>query len=93
MKSQQRQSFLDHIEAKAQAQPPVACWSEQHCAGNKKSWLQRSADDGSQLEITTIRNECIQVCLTEDGFTECCFVSSMHLAPGGQLRKVIPAGH
>ena len=32
MKSQQRQSFLDHIEAKAQAQPPVACWSEQHCA-------------------------------------------------------------
>ena len=47
--------------------------------------------DGSQLEINTIRNECIQVCLTEDGFTECCFVSSMHLAPDKekQLRKMI----
>ena len=47
--------------------------------------------DGSQLEINTIKNECIQVCLTEDGFTECCFVSSMHLAPDKetQLRKAI----
>ena len=46
---------------------------------------------GSQLDINTIRNECIQVCLTEDGFTECCFVSSMHLAADKerQLRKSI----
>ena len=45
----------------------------------------------SQLEIKKNKNECIQFCLTEDGLTECCFVSSMHLAPykERQLRKAI----
>ena len=61
--------------------------------GNGKSWHLKGVvmSDGSQLEINTIRNECVQVCLTEDGFTECCFVSSMHLAPDKetQLRKAI----
>ena len=47
--------------------------------------------DGSQLDLTTIKNECIRVCLTEDGCTECCYVSSMHLAPDKetQLRESI----
>ena len=61
--------------------------------GNRKSWHLKGVvmSGGSQLEINTIKNECIQVCLTEDGFTECCFVSSMHLAPDKetQLRKAI----
>jgi hypothetical protein len=32
------------------------------------------------LTINCIEPELIQVCLTEDGFTNCCFVTSHHLA-------------
>jgi hypothetical protein len=33
------------------------------------------------LEINCIEPELIQVCLTEDGFTSCCYVTSHHLVP------------
>jgi hypothetical protein len=32
------------------------------------------------LQVDVLDNELIRVCLTEDGFTNCCLVSSMHLA-------------
>jgi hypothetical protein len=32
------------------------------------------------LNIDCIEPELIKVCLTEDGFTNCCFVTSHHLA-------------
>ena len=40
------------------------------------------------LEITCIEPELIKVCLSEDGFTNCCYVTSHHLAEEkeGQLR-------
>jgi len=40
------------------------------------------------LDITCLEPELVRVCLTEDGFTSCCYVSSMHLAEEkeGQLR-------
>lgn len=31
------------------------------------------------LNIDCIEPELIQVCLTEDGFTNCCYVTSHHL--------------
>jgi hypothetical protein len=31
------------------------------------------------LDITTTEDDCLKVCLTEDGITKCTFVSSMHL--------------
>ena len=31
------------------------------------------------LDITTTEDDCLKVCLTENGITKCCFVSSMHL--------------
>ena len=31
------------------------------------------------LDITTTPDDCLKVCLTENGITKCCFVSSMHL--------------
>jgi len=33
------------------------------------------------LEINCLEPELIQVCLTEDGFTSCCYVTSHHLVP------------
>jgi hypothetical protein len=33
------------------------------------------------LAINCIEPELIQVCLTEDGFTSCCYVTSHHLVP------------
>ena len=41
----------------------------------------RAVDDGHMYEV----------CLTEDGFTECCYVSSMHLVDDKehQLRAAI----
>ena len=46
---------------------------------------------GSNLEMHTLEDGCVRVCLTEDGFTECCTVSSMHLAEEKQhqLRAAI----
>lgn len=32
------------------------------------------------LRIETVEQDLVLVCLTEDGFTSCCFVSSQHLA-------------
>ena len=32
------------------------------------------------LQVDVLDNELIRVCLTEDGITSCCLVSSMHLA-------------
>jgi len=31
------------------------------------------------LDIATTSDDCLKVCLTEDGITKCTFVSSMHL--------------
>ncbi len=31
------------------------------------------------LDVTVTSDDCFKVCLTEDGFTKCCFVSSWHL--------------
>lgn len=47
--------------------------------------------DGYNLEMNTLDDGCVRVCLTEDGFTECCTVSSMHLAAEKekQLRAAI----
>ena len=33
------------------------------------------------LDIDCIEPELIKVCLTEDGFTSCCYVTSHHLVP------------
>ena len=46
---------------------------------------------GEGLTITTTDDGCCKVCLTEDGFTECCTVSSMHLTQEKekQLRAAI----
>jgi ATP-dependent phosphoenolpyruvate carboxykinase len=46
---------------------------------------------GNELEITVLEDSCYRVCLTEDGFTECCYVSSMHLTAEKepQLRTAI----
>ena len=43
------------------------------------------------LDITTLRNECIQVCIEADGIRCCCLVSSYHLAESKlpQLRAAI----
>lgn len=43
------------------------------------------------LDITSTDDDCLKVCLTENGITECCFVSSMHLVHGKerQLRNAI----
>jgi len=40
------------------------------------------------LQVDVLDNELIRVCLTEDGVTNCTFVSSMHLTEEkeGQLR-------
>jgi len=34
------------------------------------------------LEITSTEDDCLKVCLTENGITKCCFVSSSHLVDG-----------
>ena len=46
---------------------------------------------GYNLEMSTLDDGCVQVCLTEDGFTACAIVSSMHLAADkeNQLRADI----
>jgi len=46
---------------------------------------------GYSLEMSTLDDGCVQVCLTEDGFTACAIVSSMHLAADkeNQLRDDI----
>ena len=31
------------------------------------------------LDVTTTEDDCLKVCLTENGITKCCFVSSAHL--------------
>lgn len=31
------------------------------------------------LDITSTEDDCLKVCLTENGITKCTFVSSMHL--------------
>jgi hypothetical protein len=43
------------------------------------------------LEVDCLEPELIRVCLTEDGFTSCCFVSSHHLVAEKekQLRQAI----
>ena len=43
------------------------------------------------LNVECIDAELIKVCLTEDGFTSCCYVSSHHLTAEKekQLRKAI----
>lgn len=44
------------------------------------------------LELRSVDNDTMyEVCLEEDGFRECCFVSSMHLVDEkeGQLREAI----
>ena len=40
------------------------------------------------LQVDVLDNELIRVCLTEHGFTNCCFVTSHHLTEEkeGQLR-------
>lgn len=45
----------------------------------------------SELIRTSEDGETIEVCVEEDGFRECGFVSSMHLVPGkcAQLRRAI----
>ena len=45
----------------------------------------------SQLELATTSDGMYQVCLEEDGFRECCVVSSMHLVQDKepQLRRAI----
>jgi len=45
----------------------------------------------ADLDVETLDNELIRVCLTEDGITECCFVSSWHLVQEKekQLRRAI----
>jgi len=47
--------------------------------------------NGYNLEISTLDVGCVHVCLTEDGFTACAIVSSMHLAADkeNQLRADI----
>jgi len=43
------------------------------------------------LDITTTPDDCLKVCLTEDGITKCTFVSSFHLVDGKEkgLRAAI----
>lgn len=45
----------------------------------------------AELIRTSEDGETIEVCVEEDGFRECGFVSSMHLVPGkcAQLRRAI----
>ena len=31
------------------------------------------------LDVIPTEDDCLKVCLTENGITKCCFVSSMHL--------------
>jgi hypothetical protein len=47
--------------------------------------------NGYNLEMNTLEDGRVRVCLTEDGFSACAIVSSMHLAPdkGRQLRASI----
>ncbi len=35
--------------------------------------------DDRPLELETLEDGCIKVCLTNDGITKCCTVSSQHL--------------
>ena len=35
--------------------------------------------DSTPLETFPTEDDCLKVCLTENGITKCCFVSSMHL--------------
>lgn len=46
---------------------------------------------GYNLEMSTLDDGSVKVCLTEDGFTACAIVSSMHLAADkeNQLRASI----
>ena len=43
------------------------------------------------LELRSTNDDMYEVCLEEDGFRECCFVSSMHLVheKESQLRAAI----
>ena len=43
------------------------------------------------LDVDVLDTELIRVCLTEDGITECCFVTSFHLVQEkeSQLRHAI----
>jgi len=43
------------------------------------------------LDVDVLDTELIRVCLTEDGITECCFVTSFHLVQEkeSQLRRAI----
>lgn len=34
------------------------------------------------LDITSTEDDCLKVCLTQDGIEACCFVSSYHLVAG-----------
>jgi hypothetical protein len=45
------------------------------------------------LALTTLKDGCIRVCLTEDGITQCCTVSSHHLVAEKehQLKAAISA--
>lgn len=45
----------------------------------------------ADLDIETLDTELIRVCLTEDGITACCFVTSWHLVQEKekQLRRAI----
>jgi putative hemolysin len=47
--------------------------------------------NGYNLEINTLEDGRVHVCVTEDGFSTCAIVSSIHLAPdkGRQLRASI----
>ena len=47
--------------------------------------------NGYNLEMSTLDDGCVHVCLTEDGFTACAIVSSMHRAAAkeNQLRADI----
>ena len=38
--------------------------------------------DSISLEIFPTEDDCLKVCLTEDGITKCTFVSSHHLVLG-----------
>ena len=40
----------------------------------------KTMSNGYYLEMTTLEDGCVKVCLKEDGFTACATVSSMHLA-------------
>lgn len=41
------------------------------------------------MEVTTLADGCLRVCLQQDGFESCCVVSSYHLVDSkkGQLER------